>query len=124
VVKLFRCDRPTQAGEHCDAFSGRFQTIIAVKRSNPVLRARHRGQRLAPSEIQHLPRVDEEFTALCEDWNRYRLATGNLLRVKPVATLVQRVDGAWDEFDDPVYAVSSVNVLQTVKRSSGAARHG
>ena len=61
LVKLFRCGGPIpRAGEPSGEFSGRFQTVVAVKSSNPELRARHGVRRATPLEIQNLPRVDEE----------------------------------------------------------------
>ena len=114
-MKLFRCDRADRPLEADGAYSGRFQNVIAVKRANPRLRGIG-GRRLAPQEVLDRPKINEEFTALNEDWNSYRLETGDLLKVKMVATLVHRIEGVWDEFDDPIYAVSSVNVVQAIKR--------
>ena len=46
-----------------------------------------------------------------ERWNEYLLDDGTLIKMKPVATAVLRVEGKFDEDGNPVYLVKSTNVM-------------
>jgi len=46
-----------------------------------------------------------------EHWNEYLLDDGTVLKMKPVATEVLRVDGVLDAEGNPVYMVKSQNIL-------------
>jgi len=47
-----------------------------------------------------------------ENWNEYLLDDGTVIRVKVVVTQVVRMDGQYDAFGKPVYAVLSTTVTQ------------
>jgi hypothetical protein len=117
LLKLFRINQAEPTYEAADTYSGRFQNVITVKRANPWTKWPPGARRLTPLELQDQPRINEEFSTLSEEWNRYRLETGDILKVKLVATKVERVKGGWDEFGDPLYTVSSINVVQTINKS-------
>jgi hypothetical protein len=117
LLKLFRSNQTGPVPERGDAYSGRFQTVMNVKRTSAELKGLRTEPRLPLNELQNQPVINEEFTAIDEGWNRYRLETGDLLKVKLVATRVGRIEGGWDEFGDPLYAVSFVNVIQEIKKS-------
>ena len=46
-----------------------------------------------------------------EKWNQYLLDDGSLIKMKPVATKVLRVEGKFDEEGSPVYLVKSTNIM-------------
>ena len=117
LLKLFRSNHAGPVPERRDPYSGRFQTVMNVKRTSAELKGRRAERRLPLRELQNRPVVNEEFTAIDEGWNRYRLETGDILKVKLVATRIGRIEGSWDEFGDPLYAVSFVNVVQEIKKS-------
>lgn len=50
-----------------------------------------------------------------EDWNSYILNGGYIYEVKPVLTMVYRIEGFYDKFGYPLYYVLSQNVSRTRK---------
>jgi hypothetical protein len=46
-----------------------------------------------------------------EHWNEYLLSDGSVIRLKPVATEILRVDGKYDNDGNPVYIVKAANVV-------------
>ncbi|MEX2689284.1 MAG: hypothetical protein Q6351_003025 [Candidatus Njordarchaeum guaymaensis] len=50
-----------------------------------------------------------------EDWNSYILDGGFIYEVKPIMTMVFRVEGFFDRFGYPIYNVVSQNVSRTKK---------
>jgi hypothetical protein len=116
LLKLFHSNQTEPWLAATELYSGRFQNVIAVKRANPRLRGPEDARPLSPQQFQSQPRIIEEFTALNEEWSNYRLETGGLLKVKLVVTVVERIEGAWDDLNDPLYAVSAVNVIQEIRK--------
>jgi hypothetical protein len=51
------------------------------------------------------------FQNVREHWNEYLLDDGTIIKLKPVATEVVRVEGAYDPQGNPVYILNSTNVL-------------
>ncbi len=100
-----------------EQFGASFQNVMVTKRANERLKGAPNPQ---PQPILSLDLVDKmevQFTPLVEDWNMYRLVeSGDMLKVKLVVTLVHRIKNYWDQFGDPLYAVSSTNVVQPMKR--------
>lgn len=46
-----------------------------------------------------------------EHWNEYLLDDGAVVRLKPVATEIFRIDGQYDAEGNPVYVVKSTNIV-------------
>jgi hypothetical protein len=55
--------------------------------------------------------VELTFQNAREHWNEYLLDDGTILKLKPVATEVFRVEGQYDGDGNPVYVLRSNNVL-------------
>jgi hypothetical protein len=51
-----------------------------------------------------------------EHWNEYLVDDGSVLRIKLVVTDVARVEGHYDPEGNPIYYVSSTNVLTVSAR--------
>jgi len=52
-----------------------------------------------------------EITQASELWNQYIIDDGTLIKMKPVATKVYRLDGRFDEDNNPIYLVKSTNIM-------------
>jgi len=46
-----------------------------------------------------------------EYWNQYLLEDGTVLKLKPVATDVVRLVGAYDDEGNPIYVIKSKNIV-------------
>lgn len=46
-----------------------------------------------------------------EHWNEYLLDDGAILRLKPVATEIFRIDDVYDNDGNPVYVLKSANIV-------------
>jgi hypothetical protein len=55
--------------------------------------------------------VELSFQNAREHWNEYLIDDGTVLRLKPVATGVIRVEGMWDQQGNPVYILNSTNIV-------------
>ncbi len=53
-----------------------------------------------------------EFEAKAEPWATYELADGTTLKVRVILTSVMRIEGEYDQSGNPIYVVSSQNVVQ------------
>jgi len=51
-----------------------------------------------------------------EDWNSYTLEGGFIYEVKPVITMIYRIEGYYDRFGYPIYWVFSQNVSRIKKQ--------
>jgi hypothetical protein len=51
------------------------------------------------------------FQNVREHWNEYLLDDGTIIKLKPVATEVFKIDGQWDAQGNPIYVLQSTNVL-------------
>jgi hypothetical protein len=51
------------------------------------------------------------FQNVREYWNEYLLDDGTIIKLKPVATEVFRVDDQYDPQGNPVYVLQSTNIL-------------
>lgn len=55
--------------------------------------------------------IELSFQNVREHWNEYLLDDGTVLKLKPVATEVFKVEGQFDVEGNPVYILRSRNVL-------------
>jgi hypothetical protein len=53
-----------------------------------------------------------DFEARAEPWATYELADGTVLKVRTILTNVMRIEGEYDQSGNPIYVVSSQNVIQ------------
>src|SRR5947208_13716753 len=53
-----------------------------------------------------------DFESKAEAWSRYQLADGTILKVRVLLTGVVRIEGEYDQSGNPIYVVSSQNVVQ------------
>jgi len=58
--------------------------------------------------------IDVDFTEEHESWNVYKLEDGTTLKIKLVIQGVKRLK-KWKVDGDPIYMISSTNILRTVK---------
>jgi hypothetical protein len=119
LLKLYKMATAVQAGSPPpqEQFAANFHNIMVTKRANERLKGTPNPNPPAITNLDTLDKMEVQFTPLVEDWNIYRLVeSGDTLKVKLVATAVYRVKNTWDRFGDPLYAVSSANVVQPMKR--------
>ncbi len=55
--------------------------------------------------------VELGFQASGEHWNEYLVDDGTVVRLKPVAVQIVRVEGEYDQHGNPVYLVQTTNVM-------------
>src|SRR5439155_25527777 len=53
-----------------------------------------------------------DFEAKAEPWSSYELTDGPILKVRVILTGVLRIEGEYDQSGNPIYVVSSQNVVQ------------
>jgi len=46
-----------------------------------------------------------------EDWNVYKLKDGTVLKFKTIVSDIVRLDGLYNEENDPIYVVRSGNII-------------
>jgi len=51
------------------------------------------------------------FKTIKEDWNEYDLEDGTTLRMKSVVSDIVRVEGQYDQENNPVYLVKASNLV-------------
>ena len=51
------------------------------------------------------------FQNVREYWNEYLLDDGTIIKLKPVATEIFRIDDHYDSQGNPVYVLQSTNIL-------------
>ncbi len=82
-------------------------TKLALAQDGGVVRKRTiSGPDGKPLEV-----TEVSFQNAREHWNEYLLDDGTILKLKPVATEVFRVDGRYDVEGNPVYLLRSRNVV-------------
>ena len=85
------------------------QNLLAVK--SPL---RLRGEPTKPISqraMLKLPKTEVKFNPFFEDWNIYLLKDGTELRVKVNVSSIERVEGKFDKFGNPMYNVQSVPAI-------------
>jgi hypothetical protein len=55
--------------------------------------------------------VEMSFQNAREHWNEYLLDDGTILRLKPVATGVVKIEGMYDQQGNPIYILNSTNIM-------------
>lgn len=70
-----------------------------------------RKRRVTGPDGQLTDATEVGFRTHGEHWNEYLLDDGTVIRLKPVVTMITRVEGLIDEKGQPVYIVESSNVL-------------
>jgi hypothetical protein len=69
-------------------------------------------KRKIPGPGGHMVDATElSFQNVREHWNEYLLDDGSIIKLKPVATEVFRIDGQFDQEGNPVYFLRSKNIL-------------
>jgi hypothetical protein len=63
-----------------------------------------------PDGLEH-DAVELSFQNAREHWNEYLLDDGTILRLKPVATSVAKVEGMYDQQGNPVYIINATNIV-------------
>ncbi len=53
-----------------------------------------------------------DFEAKAEPWATYELADGTVLKIRAILSAVMRIEGEYDQSGNPIYVVSSQNVVQ------------
>jgi hypothetical protein len=57
---------------------------------------------------------DLDFETVKEDWNEYKLSDGSTLKVKTVLIGVRRLKNQYTPTGDPVYVITSHNVVRSL----------
>ncbi len=96
-------------------YVGGFQNVFSVKAPQRV-KGEPSGRIYSPEELEKLPRSEVAFSPLLEEWNIYKLKDGTRIKVKLIVTVVQRVTNVYDQFGDPMYIVSSSNVISPIPK--------
>jgi hypothetical protein len=55
-----------------------------------------------------------DVTSSQESWNQYLLSDGTVVKMKPVATEILRIDGEYDAEGNPTYVIRSTNVTSVI----------
>jgi hypothetical protein len=64
-----------------------------------------------PPTGQLVDAVELSFQNVREHWNEYLLDDGTILKLKPVATEVFKVENQFDQEGNPVYVLRSKNII-------------
>lgn len=59
---------------------------------------------------QEVDATEVDFQTRREDWNEYQLMDGSVVKMKLVVSGIFRIDGLYDNEDNPVYQIKSTNV--------------
>lgn len=70
-----------------------------------------RKRRIQGPDGQVADATEVGFRSHGEHWNDYLLDDGTVIRLKPVVTMITRVEGVFDEKGQPAYIVESTNVM-------------
>jgi hypothetical protein len=54
---------------------------------------------------------DIDFKVIKEDWNRYELEDGSIIKVKLIASNFVKLNNEFDEDGNPLYVLKSSNVM-------------
>lgn len=68
-------------------------------------------RKIQTADGQELDALVMPFQTGGEHFNEYLLDDGSVIRLKSVATEILRVEGQFDQVGNPVYIVSSTNVM-------------
>jgi hypothetical protein len=70
-----------------------------------------RKRRIKGPDGQDVDATELSFQNAREHWNEYLLDDGTVIRLKPVATEVLRIDGKFDNEGNPVYVLKATNIV-------------
>src|SRR5947199_179917 len=85
--------------------------------SMPKREARPRDGRMrlvmifSPGTQSQVEAEQVDFEAKAEPWSSYELTDGTILKVRVILTGVLRIEGEYDQSGNPIYVVSSQNVV-------------
>lgn len=67
---------------------------------------------VSPVSQRQVEAEQVDFEAKAEPWSTYELADGTILKSRTILTAVMRIEGEFDQSGNPIYVVSSQNVVQ------------
>src|SRR5256885_1263277 len=67
---------------------------------------------ISPVTQRQVEAEQVDFEAKAEPWSSYELTDGTILKVRVILTGVLRIEGEYDQSGNPIYVVSSQNVVQ------------
>jgi hypothetical protein len=73
-----------------------------------------RKKKIKTSDGRELDATVIDINSSQEQWNQYLLSDGTVIKLKPVATEVVRIDGEYDQEGNPVYLLKSTNVVNVI----------
>jgi len=95
-------------------FGAEFQNLFSVSKASPL--SIGKPGVLSPQELVSRETVEVQYVPYSEDWNIYRLANGNKLKIKLVVSSVFKVKDTHDHWGYPVYIVNSTNAIAPVPK--------
>lgn len=95
--------------QNMQQFQLRFQNIVIVK--SPISLKRESSGPISPQDIEVANKLDVRFNPFCEGWNIYVLKDGVEFRVRHNVSVIEKVEGQFDEMGNPVYRVNSVPAI-------------
>lgn len=83
-----------------------------------------RKRKIRMPDGREVDAIELGFQTTGEYWNEYLVEDGTVIRLKPVAVQIVRVEGEYDEQHNPMYLVQTTNVMfvsapDKLKRSGG-----
>ena len=108
-LKVPEPPRGAPPGTKTMGLSLNFQNIITVK--SPLSLKNKPSGPILPQEMRTLPKTEVKFNPFYEDWNIYTLEDGTELRVKVNISKIEKVEGKFDNFGNPIYRVNSVPAI-------------
>src|SRR5437879_644738 len=67
---------------------------------------------ISPVTQRQVEAEQVDFESKAEPWSSYELTDGTILKVRVILTGVLRIEGEYDQSGNPIYVVSSQNVVQ------------
>ena len=67
---------------------------------------------ISPVTQRQVEAEQVDFESKAEPWSTYELTDGTILKVRVILTGVLRIEGEYDQSGNPIYVVSSQNVVQ------------
>ncbi len=70
-----------------------------------------RKRKIRMPDGREVDAIELGFQASGEHWSEYLVDDGTVIRLKPVAVQVSRVEGEYDPQGNPVYLIQTQNVM-------------
>jgi hypothetical protein len=67
---------------------------------------------ISPVTQRQVDAEQVDFESKAEPWASYELSDGTMLKIRVILTAVLRIEGEFDQSGNPIYVVSSQNVVQ------------